>query len=277
MKIAYFIMCHKHPGQVKRLLDAIYDEENLYVVHVDSKAEEDFQGIYDLAFLRNNVFMLDRQGVTWGCWSMVDVTLKALQFLLHSGKEWDFFINLSGQDFPLKSQRFIKDFLKANPIQNYIGVYPAPEVWRDVLKHTYLEMNGFITRIESERDPIEKYLGANVQLYRGSNWFILNRDFCEYLLSNPMLEQLIGYFRFTFTPDEMFFQTALMASPFRNNYVCDPKRIVPIPPGENSPIILRQVHFHELISSDAFFARKFDQSVDSDILDSLEKAIVQIK
>jgi len=39
----------------------------------------------------------------WGGYSLVDAELRGIKELLKMSLKWEFFINLSGQDFPLKS------------------------------------------------------------------------------------------------------------------------------------------------------------------------------
>ena len=53
---------------------------------------------------------------------MVDAELKGMKELLKLSQNWDFFINLSGQDFPLRPQAVIKDFLKSNKRKNFIKI-----------------------------------------------------------------------------------------------------------------------------------------------------------
>jgi len=51
---------------------------------------------------------------------MVDVELRGIQELLKISADWDCFVNLSGQDFPLKPQASIQDFLSRNKGKDFI-------------------------------------------------------------------------------------------------------------------------------------------------------------
>lgn len=51
-------------------------------------------------------------------------------------------------------------------------------------------------------------------LYVGSQWFILHRDFCEYLVTEQNVRKLLSFFHTTQVPDESFFSTVIMNSKF---------------------------------------------------------------
>jgi hypothetical protein len=110
--IAYFILVHRFPEQFKRLFKAIFNKENHYLIHLDKKSDKKTCDEVKL-FLRDfpNAHILDSENVVWGGYSMVQSELNGIKFLLDIDLKWDFFINLSGQDFPLKSQEIIRNFL----------------------------------------------------------------------------------------------------------------------------------------------------------------------
>ena len=120
--IAYFILVHRYPNQFKRLFKTIYDPKNHYLVHVDKRAGRDLYKEV-LIFLADfpNSQLLRSQNVVWGGYSMVDVELRGIRKLLKISAKWDFFINLSGQDFPLKPQSVIEDFLRQNKGKSFRG------------------------------------------------------------------------------------------------------------------------------------------------------------
>ena len=121
--IAYFILVHRYPNQFKRLFRAIYSSENYYLVHVDKRAGTVLLAeITDFLVDFPNSHILKSQSVVWGGYSMVEAELRGIKELLRINSKWDFFINLSGQDFPLKSQPFIKNFLKQNKGKSFILV-----------------------------------------------------------------------------------------------------------------------------------------------------------
>ena len=100
-QVAYFILVHRFPEQFKRLFKTIYHPNNHYLIHIDQKANQAVTQEVE-AFLGNypNTHVLESENVVWGGYSMVQSELNGIRYLLTHNLKWDFFINLSGQDFP---------------------------------------------------------------------------------------------------------------------------------------------------------------------------------
>ena len=62
---------------------------------------------------------------------MVDAELRGMAELLKMNSSWKYFINLSGQDFPLKSQEQIARFLVTNHGKEFIKVADQRQVRPD--------------------------------------------------------------------------------------------------------------------------------------------------
>ena len=123
IRIAYLVLVQRFPAQFKRLFKAIYHPNNHYLIHIDSKAGGDTHESIE-TFLKEypNSYVLDSASVLWGGYSIVQVELNGMKLLLDMNLQWDFFINLGGQDFPLQSQEEIQDFLSQNMGKNFIQV-----------------------------------------------------------------------------------------------------------------------------------------------------------
>lgn len=139
-RIAYFVLVHRYPDQFKRLFRAIQDPENVYLIHVDKNSGPDLQAEI-AAFLAPypNAAMLESRRALWGGYSLVDAELRGMERLLEMGADWEFFINLSGQDFPLATQKQIRSFLGAQRGKEFIRVLDQaalrPDTMGRVLKH----------------------------------------------------------------------------------------------------------------------------------------------
>lgn len=288
MHLAYLLMIHKNFNQFKRLFHAIHERSNVYVVHVDAKSDQNFH-LDVKAFLQSfpNAHLLPSQPCIWGGFSMVEIELKAMQLLLDLDLNWDFLINLSGQDFPLKTQAEIKSFLNDNRESNFITVFDDDFIsqWctpytlfrprsssknflnaRSRIEYSYLEVP-FLSKLIWI--PFKRQFLKNTDWYAGWQWFILNRKFCEYVSTSSELEEYIRFFRHTFIPDESFFQTFIMNSMFRDSVVNDFKRAV-FWNSDKGVKILRKDDFDRLIPLNCFFARKFDERIDEEIIGQLE-------
>ncbi len=197
---------------------------------------------------------------------MVDVELRGIKELLKISAKWDFFINLSGQDFPLKPQDFIQDFLSQNKGNDFIKIADQAKKRPDTLnriENYFVESdNGF------SGTPYKRSYLRGITPYIGGQWMILSRDCCEFISYSSEVEKFKSFYQNTLIPDEGFFQTVIMNTSYRGNIINDDKRaIIWVPDGE---IKLRPKTFTAkdtkfLLASAAFFARKFDETVDSTI------------
>ena len=134
MIVAYLILVHRYPNQFKRLFRAIYHPANYYLVHVDKSSGVGLQTkIQDFLSRFANASLLKSQSILWGGYSMVDAELRGIEELLKINSEWEFFINLSAQDFPLKSQTYIQDFLSCNIGNDFISVANQSKIRPDTL------------------------------------------------------------------------------------------------------------------------------------------------
>lgn len=270
--IAYLILVHRYPRQFKRLFRAIFHPANYYLVHVDKRSGVGLQTeIQDFLSSFANASLLKSRNTLWGGYSLVDAELRGIEELLKIGSEWKFFINLSGQDFPLKSQTHIQDFLGRNIGNDFIKVANQSKIRPDTLSRIEdycIEFSNRILRI-----PIKRQYLRGVTPYIGNQWMILSRKLCEHICYNPEVKRFKRFYRHTFIPDEGFFQTVIMNTSYEGTVLNDDKRtIVWVPIGT---IKLRPKDFTSkdaefLLSSQGLFARKFDETVDTGILSILE-------
>jgi hypothetical protein len=296
--IAYFILVHRYPDQFKRLFSSIYTTSNYYLIHIDKKSNTHFyETITTYLATFANVEILASQNVVWGGYSMVDVEQKAIKRLLKADTKWQFYVNLSGQDFPLKSQSQIEAFLKKNSQSNFIKV--ADQVKER--PNTLNRIKNFFTETESGfvGKPTKRAYLPDTIPYIGGQWKILTRACCQFLATSPKVAKFEKYYKNTLIPDESFFQTVLMNTGYLGKIVNDDKRAIIWVPDfgaklgskifnanttkaliESGEIKLRpktltQKDASFLAKSTALFARKLDVSVDTVIFDIIEKKILK--
>jgi hypothetical protein len=270
-------MIHQNPNQFKILINSIYHEENIYLIHIDKKASSKFHSeAGEIIREFKNVYILQSQIVNRCMWSLTDVQLNAIKFLFDLKIHWDYFINLSGQCFPLKSQNFIMDHLSKFK-GNYITVGNPSDlgIINDNLlrqRNHYQENENEITKITDNAPLLTEYSKGKYNFYSGSGWFFLTREFCKYVLESNEAQEIKQYIKTSFISDENYFHTILMNSEFLMKPAFPNKRhlIMDVNQGGGHPIIYTENDFIELITSDDFFARKFDINLDSNILKMLQ-------
>mgnify|MGYP002383618417 CR=1 FL=1 len=273
IRIAYMILVHRFPEQFKRLFNAIYDADNCYLIHIDRKAGNAIHEEVS-AFLKPyaNVFVLNSQNVVWGGYSMVQAELDGMKFLLSQELNWDYFINLSGQDFPLRSQKIIREFLGRSKGKNFIKVADQKKKRPDTMnrvEYYFEELEDKMSLQQFRR----KYMD-NVTPYIGGQWMILTRDCCTFLCNSTEVKKFEEYYKNTLIADESFFQTVLMNTSYQGVIIDDDKRaIVWIPDGDIKlrPKTFTHSDYKFLSLSDCLFARKFDDNIDKEIIGEMQK------
>jgi hypothetical protein len=271
--IAYLILVHRYPSQFKRLFRAIWHPANYYLIHVDKRSGVELLAeIQDFLLGFANASLLKSESMLWGGYSLVDAELRGIKELLKMGSEWQFFINLSAQDFPLTSQTYLQDFLGRNIGKDFIKVANQSKFRPDTLSR----IENYVTESGDSilSTPILKrpYL-RGVTPYIGNQWMILSRKFCEFVCYSPEVERFKRFYRHTFIADEGFFQTVIMNTSYMGTIVNDDKRTIDwVPLGT---IKLRPRDFTSkdaefLLASQGLFARKFDETVDAGIFSILE-------
>lgn len=270
--IAYFILVHRYPEQFKRMFRAIYVPGNQYLVHIDLSSGPELQADIK-AFLApyQNAATLDAKSALWGGYSLVDAELRGMAKLLKMNKSWTHYINLSGQDFPLKSQNYIRDFLRLNRGKQFIRAVDQRVVRPETvnrISHYFIEAFGKIFRTGIKRRRM-----VDVTSYIGTQWKVVDRAFCEFACHDAKVARFRKFYRRSLIADEGFFQTLIMNSGKHGEIVNDDLRTIDwVPDGDIKlrPRNFTQADAMRLTLSPDLFARKFDAGEDSAILDHLE-------
>lgn len=124
--IAFSILLFKDVEQFERMLRAVYRPQNLYCIHVDNKSSADIHAaVVAISRCFSNVFVLQRTvDVRWGTFSVLEPELVCMKRLLRRSKKWKYFINLTGQEFPLKTNwqivRILKTFNGSNNMEGTV-------------------------------------------------------------------------------------------------------------------------------------------------------------
>lgn len=124
--IAYCLLVHKNPDQVSRLISRIYTPEDRYYINVfnsnSTVARNSWRDAFR-TFPKDNVVISFVYEDSYGTFELVDATLNAMKYF--TDYDYQYFINLSGQDYPLKSVDAIKKILKEDKV-SYIDYYTMP-------------------------------------------------------------------------------------------------------------------------------------------------------
>jgi hypothetical protein len=270
VNLAYVITAHRNPRQLRRLLDCIQRPGNTHVLHIDAAADsETHAAARDYAAAHSNCTVIASERIIWGSWRLAHAQIRGLAEALRASSDWTYCINLTGQDYPLKTHDEIVAALAGGPAgANYLEVPDFDNAGanpRKRLEFYWAPWRGKMKKLFRRRAP-------KFKVYWGSNYFALTRAACEHLTTSAIARDMQGRFRFTLCADELIFQNALMHGPeaLRGSIVNKTWRKLTWAGGSH-PKTYTMADLDELLASDAWYARKFDDTVDAKVLDALDE------
>src|ERR1700730_11069415 len=131
MRLAYIISAYQYPAQLIRLVHRIHTPRSIIIIHVDKRTDRRkyLEMVTGVEHLPNIVF-LERHNCHWGSFGHVRATLKGLSYL-RQHKRYDYVFLITGQDYPIKSNREVEHFLSEANNVNFVQYFPLPfERWK---------------------------------------------------------------------------------------------------------------------------------------------------
>lgn len=284
MKVAFLITAYKYPEQIDRFL-SLWENDNFhFYIHLDKKID-----INQFLFLKNRTnvkFIKNRIRVRWATFSFSESIIVGLKEILAENTEYDYINLMSGQDFPLiKATDFIA-FLHNNRGDQFINCIPYDlqtdwwirnhsrvnsynfQDWHLPGKYKFQYIFNLIVRKRAH--PKGFILAGN------STWFCLTSDCIKNILHT--LDATKGfkkYFKHVWGADELIFSTLVYNSPYRSKIKDNLVYMLWPVHGEAHPVTFTINDFDEIMSSGKVFARKFDYSVDNEILIKIENELLR--
>lgn len=277
MQVAFVILAYKNPAQIRILVDHLIHPNHYFFIHIDKNVRiEPFKAEFEN--YSQNVFWVKRETSYWGSFQCVKALLNGLNQAYHFNRiQFDYFIHLSGQDFPLKSPSFIQKTLTQTVPVNFINLIPFPiKEWQnggmDRLKHFKFFWRGsriivhsgiknyflkFSYRILSILfDSIDK----KKKFYGGEFYFMLHRSGVKRLLTNIKKYPIFfNRLKFVSLPEEILIPTILLADNenigeiYRNDHY----RFIDWENGQKSPGEMGEEEIENYLKGPYLFGRKF--------------------
>jgi hypothetical protein len=294
ISIGFVLLTHHQPQQIYRLiaqLNKMFNYPPIVCHHDFSKC--------DLAIdhLPKNIsFVRPHLQPKWADFSIVEATIKAIELMYQSANAPDWFILLSGSDYPIKTAKQILDDLSSGEYDAYINheqvqykVYREnPKIsliWQKLAYQRYCSLKLFsIPSSNKKLYPNGQEIRVEYPLltklffpffdkfncFVGDQWFCANQRAAEHILKfHNENNAITSHYRCRLFADESYFQTILANAP-QLNLKNDNYRHVIWPPRSAHPKTMVMEDLPRLLSSSAHFARKFNIEIDSDIFDQLD-------
>lgn len=231
--LAYMLLVHENPDNVKALIDALSDPTVFIYIHIDVGSPSSFvEEISKYIAERENVAIMPTTfAISWCHVSLLYVEIRAFFDLLDM-IDFDYVINLSGADYPLKSAATIYRSLERIPGSNWL--------WWDDSKREHIELrteNMFhcadvgAKRCSMSHTPMEPRAWEPLYYlfphrYKSSQWMILHRSIIEHLRNSEAGKLLMMWAENMLCSDEMILATFFASSPFASKTFRDPKRLI---------------------------------------------------
>ena len=233
VKIAFLILAHHRPEQLKKLMQALDDPRFDFFVHVDRR-ENSVPFLEQSCPLRYSKlkFISRRHRVFWGDISMVDATLELFHEALKAGA-YERFVLLSGEDYPIQSNDTIyarltqreQEFINGMKLKNTVQV-EGFWFWKLSHRFTVRCIRKLLHLLRIRKKPWFFVEGRKWEIYHASQWVGLTRECAQHLVTvmdqHPRIRR---YFRFSHAPDQLVIPTILYNTPeFRDKTTTDPHR-----------------------------------------------------
>lgn len=283
LRQAILILWHRNEGSLRRLISHFDSGFDIYV-HVDRKTEIP-AWLRRLSVEDRRVHAISKVRVNWGGLSIVRAELALIREALDGGT-YSYLHIVSGEDVAIASPDGFRRRLSGSHAQ-YMEHFPLPTPkWNggglDRLRYYWPMDARIISRHLTHRrlqslTGLQRSLGICRRipdefgrLHGGSNWVSLTADCARWLVTDPMPRRLLRRLRHTFAPDEIFFQTAVLNSPYADSVVSDSLRYIDWGKGRASPESLTALHAAAALRSGALFARKAVEGVSEGFIVELE-------
>lgn len=237
MKIAYLILAHTDPLQLKRLVTSLYvSDSTFFFIHIDAKQNIcPFQTA--LQNIPNCIFIKKRITVNWGGYSLCMAEKELLKESIRFNPICDRFILLSGLDYPLWSNTEMLDEYSKNPNKLYIKAYNLSSI-NEPKKIPQRIQTYHFRDLSFPNATLRKYIIAGLMrmmnvlpikkkrtiqfdnkiwnIWGGSQWFNLTRECAIYVLSVMKNNKCVcKYFKTSLAPDELMIQTIIFNSSYK--------------------------------------------------------------
>ncbi len=216
MKIAYLINAFNNYEHLNRLLSALDDKGVRFFIHIDKKSK-----MPENIACPEKVVFVNRVKVWWGGWSLQEaINIMMKEAFQH---EADYFVLLSGTDYPIRPNQHLYNILKEGG--EYINIIKGFHPDKPESRIRYYHFDGFNRRnkksfktlfflaleeLQRRTNVVAKRNYPFGQICHGSTWWALSRDCVGYVLdymeNNP---GCVRFYKTSLLPDESLIHTII--------------------------------------------------------------------
>ncbi len=303
MKHAFLIIAHGNWEQLTYLLKQLDSPNHDIFIHIDKKCKNIPFETLKSSVNNSKIKIYSEYEVYWGSFELVETEI----FLLEQSfqKKYDYYHLLSGADLMIKSNKYLDNFFEKNKGKEFVHFDTEQRLQKDKeierrtkyyhfftnyrRRYKFTPLNEFFTFVARLSLIFQMIIGIDrrkkngtIEIKYGSQWFSITNDLVSYVLQNK--EQIYSIFRYTKCADELFIQTLVYNSKFKDN-LYDKKfddnnianmRLIDIKKRgkRGSPYTWNLKDFEEIKDSQCLFARKFNMEEDAEIINHIMKLTI---
>ena len=278
-KHAYCIMAHGNWQQLQLLVAMIDDRRNDIYLHVDAKSVDDYIAMGGVSVCNSLLKLIKSEDVRWSDISQADVEVELFRAVCHSGEEYSRIHLISGADLPIKSQDDIHDFFKDKQ-EEFIDI-SAPSQYIRRIKYYHFFVRERRKRRWAEimrkllillQVPfINRLKKCPLQYAYGANWCSLTQRAVKEIVDKWVVYRPI--FTHSTSCDELYKQMILLSAGNIKFAKEGCLRYVDFSEHNPSPRVITVQDLNKIMSSHCIFARKFDERVDSKVINIISNKI----
>ena len=287
MKIAYIILAHKDPLQVVRLIDRLNCNNTIFLIHYDKNSnDKDYDYLKKRLNDYKDTYFAKRQKYLWAEFPALSVSFNCLKELFNLNIDFHYALLISGQHYPIKTNRQIFDFFLENKGKSVLifrkipNIHIPPNSTVDWIKRWVFTSKSADKKIffpRSYPSIFRRKFPKRFVPYWNNMWWALTRKCILDLLgstkSNP---ELYKYMKHNLAPEEIFYSTAILNIEKYKNKLLNKKlvyeRWIPVTFGNSSFLDMRDLT--KIKKSDFLFARKFDFNYSRKLMDKIDSELL---
>lgn len=302
MKTAFLILTHKDFNHLKRLVEYLNHPSIDIFIHVDKKSlSPEFSGkLKELSSSKVNI--IPSQKVYWSSLSQTEARIRLMKAAL-SSSDFDHFVMLSGQCYPIKPLPSFLKFLSNNKGVSFMEHFPLPYNELGLNKgldrincYSYTMFGKRVTYFSKDMKTtfntkgrvFNSLLGlyhifkkkrrhpTNVKPYYGNDWWIASNSAVKFMLEfieeNPNYHI---YHKHTKHTCEVYFPSILAGTNYQGKIINTSHHYMHWSEKNTAnPIVLEDNEFDNIANSKAFFARKFETQKSGSLLNLIDEKLL---
>ena len=208
--LAYIVTIHKELAMFVQLLRAVYVPQNVYCIHVDEKAPKKYKtAVQSLVNCFENIFISSkREKMAYTGFRRLQADINCMRDLVHSKFQWNYVINLCGQDFPIKTNKEIIHYIRSKWKDKNItpGVIQSPSI-KSKTSQSHLEFSPEGDIYVSPNAGFKVEPPHNLTIYFGSAYYVLTRKFVEFVLTDIRAKDMLQWSQDIHGPERHYWVT----------------------------------------------------------------------